>query len=311
MGRTVTGIIDPEWPFKKRLHLLYAANAIDMSGLCCDISRTSLSHFTRLEFAVLLNVSADLIYSAQQTCDALLQVEASTDGGQRCDINTLSLRSGTQLQEIVGEDGVGIRRWISVTGRLEIHYELQAQVTRLGVDLGALNETPRYQLPGSAIQYLMPSRNCQSDLFLQFVSIQFEDLAGGEMVLAMRDWVAANFTYDIFASDGGTTATDSFASLRGVCRDYAHVLIALVRAAGIPARFVSAYAPDVTPQDFHAVVEVFLEGAWHLVDPTGMSQSNETIRICVGRDAADASLLTSYGILNLEEQSVRVKRAHS
>jgi transglutaminase-like putative cysteine protease len=257
---------------------------------------------------MLLNVSADLIYSAQQTCDVLLQIEASTDGGQRCDSNTLWLNSGTQLQEIAGEDGIGMRRWISVTDRLEIHYELTAEVKRLTTDLGTLKETPRHQLPGPVIQYLMPSRNCQSDLFLDFASIQFEGLAGGEMVQAMRDWVATNFTYDIFASDGGTTATDSFASLRGVCRDYAHVLIAMVRAAAIPARFVSVYAPDVHPQDFHAVVEVFLEGAWHLVDPTGMSQPNETIRICVGRDAADVSLLTSYGILNLEEQSVRVNR---
>ncbi|MEM5475460.1 transglutaminase family protein [Pacificibacter sp. AS14] len=258
---------------------------------------------------MLLNVSADLIYSAQQTCDALLQIEASTDDGQRCDFNTLSLRSGTQLQETLGEHGIGMRRWISVTDRLEIHYELQAEVTRLAVDLCTLDETPRYQLPGSVIQYLLPSRNCQSDLFLEFASIQFEGLSGGEKVEAMRDWVTSNFTYDIFASYGGTTATDSFASLRGVCRDYAHVLIAFVRAAGIPARFVSAYAPDVDPQDFHAVVEVFLAGAWHLVDPTGMSQPTETIRICVGRDAADASLLTSYGILNLEEQSVQVTRA--
>jgi hypothetical protein len=280
-----------------------------MSGVCCDSFLLPLTYFTHLEFAVLLNVSADLVYTAQQTCDALLQIEASTDDGQRCDINTLSLRSGAQLQETVGEDGIGMRRWISVTDRLECHYELQAEVTRLAVDLGALKETPRYQLPGSVIQYLMPSRNCQSDLFLEFAYIQFEGFAGGEMVEAMRDWVAANFTYDIFASHGGTTATDSFASLRGVCRDYAHVLIALVRAAGIPARFVSAYAPDVKPQDFHAVAEVFLEGAWHLVDPTGMSQPKETIRICVGRDAADASLLTSYGILNLQEQSVQVSRA--
>lgn len=260
---------------------------------------------------MLLNVSADLIYSAQQVCDVLLQIEASTDDGQRCDINNLYLQSGTQLREIVGEDGIGMRRWISVTDRLECHYELQAKVTRMTTNLSALDETPRYQLPASAIQYLMPSRNCQSDLFLEFTNIQFGSLSGGEMVQAMRDWVAANFTYDIYASDGGTTATDSFASLRGVCRDYAHVLIALVRAAGIPARFVSAYAPDVTPQDFHAIVEVFLAGAWHLVDPTGMSEPKETIRICVGRDAADASLLTSYGFLNLEKQSVRVNRAPS
>lgn len=257
---------------------------------------------------MLLNVTAQLIYSTEQTCDALLQIEARTDGGQRCDVNSLSLRAGTQQHEMAGDGDIGTRRWISVSDRLECHYELQAEVTRAAVNLALLHETPRYQLPGEVIQFLLPSRNCQSDLFLDFTATQFDGLTGGQAVLAMRDWIAANFTYDIYASNAGTTATDSFQSLRGVCRDYAHVLIAFVRALGIPARFVSVYAPDVSPQDFHAVAEVFLEGKWHLVDPTGMSQSTDTVRICIGRDATDTSLLTSYGVLNLIEQSVEVTR---
>ena len=86
------------------------------------------------------------------------------------------------------------------------------------------------------------------------------------------------------------------------------MLIAFARAAGIPARFVSAYAPNVTPQDFHAVAEVYLEGGWHLIDATGMAQASDIARICVGRDAADASFMTSYGWMELREQSVDVRR---
>lgn len=256
---------------------------------------------------MLLTVTAHLVYSATQTCDALLQIEASSDSGQRCDTNCLSLRAGRELQRIKGEDGVGMRSWVSNANSLECHYEMRVEVTRPQVDLGQLSETPRHQLPGPVLQYLMPSRNCQSDLFLDFTANEFGGLTGGALVEAMRDWIAGNFTYDIFASNAGTTATDSFATQRGVCRDYAHVLISLVRAVGIPARFVSAYAPDVKPQDFHAVVEVFLDGAWHIVDPTGMSQPSDTVRICVGRDAADAAFLTSYGYLTLVEQSVMVR----
>jgi transglutaminase-like putative cysteine protease len=261
-----------------------------------------------LEADLLLKVTADLIYSASQTCDALLQIEASTDDGQRCDTNRLLLMSGSQMQLIEGEDGVGQRRWVSITQQLQCRYETEVEVTRPGVDLTKLHETPRYQLPGAVIQYLMPSRYCQSDLFLDFISNQFNGLTGGALVQAMRDWIAANFTYDIAVSNAGTTATDSFKSMRGVCRDYAHMLIAFIRAAGMPARFVGAYAPDVNPQDFHAVVEVFLDGAWHLVDPTGMAQATDIVRICVGRAAADTSFLTSYGALTLVEQSVQVSR---
>lgn len=260
---------------------------------------------------MLLNVTVDLSYSAAQACDGLLQIEAVTDWGQRCENSRFLLMSGTELQRVAGEDGVGQRRWVSITTQLQCRYETQVEVTRPAFDLSLIKETPRYQLPAAVISYLMPSRYCQSDLFLDFVSIQFADLAGGALVLAMRDWVATHFTYDINVSNSGTTATDSFQSLRGVCRDYAHVLIALARSAGIPARFVAAYAPDVTPQDFHAVVEVFLDGTWHHLDATGMAQPTDIVRICVGRDAADTSFLTSYGTLALVEQNVQVRRVTS
>jgi transglutaminase-like putative cysteine protease len=91
-----------------------------------------------------------------------------------------------------------------------------------------------------------------------------------------------------------------------VCRDYAHVLISLARAAAIPARFVSAYAPNVKPQDFHAVAEVYLDGAWHLVDPTGMARADEIVRIGVGLDAAEVSFLSSFGPMTLFSQTVGV-----
>lgn len=257
---------------------------------------------------MLLNVKACLVYSALEDCDALLQIEPTSDGGQRCDNPRLLLLSGSTVRQFEGEETIGVRRWISVGARLDCIYEAQVEVHRPAADLSQLRETPRHQLPGSVIPYLMPSRYCQSDLFLEFTAAQFEGLEGGALVSSMSDWVASNFTYDIFTSNPGTTATDSFSSLRGVCRDYAHVLIALVRAMGVPARFVSAYAPGVNPQDFHAVAEVFLEGDWHLVDPTGMAGPTDIVRICVGRDAADASFLTSYGVLNLQEQSVQVQQ---
>lgn len=257
---------------------------------------------------MLLDVTASLTYSAAYPCDVLLQIEPTTDGGQRCDDPRLLLLSGTNVREFDGEDAIGARRWVSVTGRLDCHYTARIEVSRPAVDLATLDETPRHQLAGTVIEYLMASRYCQSDLFLDVTAAQFQGLRGGALVCAIRDWVATLFTYDDSSSDAGTTATDSFNSLRGVCRDYAHVVIAMVRAVGIPARFVSAYAPDVSPQDFHAVVEVFLDGGWHLIDATGMARPCDIVRICVGRDAADASFLTSYGALNLMEQRVQVQR---
>jgi transglutaminase-like putative cysteine protease len=124
----------------------------------------------------------------------------------------------------------------------------------------------------------------------------------------MRDWIAANFSYVPGVSHASTSAADSFLVRQGVCRDYAHVLVSMARAASIPARYASVYAPDVDPPDFHAVAEVWLAGDWHLVDATGMARPDEIARIGVGRDAADSSFLSSFGIAQLVNQEVKVTR---
>ncbi len=154
----------------------------------------------------------------------------------------------------------------------------------------------------------MASRYCYLDHFQEFVAQQFDGLEGGAFVVAASDWIKSNFTYANDASDGHTTSYDSFRTRKGVCRDYAHVMISLARSVAIPARIVSAYGPDVAPQDFHAVVEVYLDGRWHLVDPTGMAKPEEIVRVGVGRDAADVAFMTSYGWLDLKTQSVQVTR---
>jgi transglutaminase-like putative cysteine protease len=158
------------------------------------------------------------------------------------------------------------------------------------------------------IDYLMPSRFCPSDRFNDFVMTEFDGLSGGACVTAIRDWVAQHLTYQAGASHGGTCASDTFIQRRGVCRDYAHLLITLARAASIPARYASVYAPDVDPPDFHAVAEVFLGGVWHLVDATGMAAADEVAKIGVGRDAADIPFLSSFGNTTLIEQVVSVSR---
>lgn len=249
-----------------------------------------------------------LEYATTQPCELLLQIEAIPDATQRCRETRLVLDAGSVQTELAGEENLGTRRWISAGAQFACAYDTRVTVTRPDIDIAGLRETPRLELPSDVVKYLMPSRYCHSELFLDFVSGQFNGLTGGTLVLAISQWIKTNFTYDSGASFAGTTATDSFASLAGVCRDYAHVMIALVRAAGIPARFVSAYGPDVSPQDFHAVVEVYLDGAWHLVDPTGMAHPGNIVRICVGRDAADASFMTSYGWIELRTQSVSVAR---
>lgn len=253
-------------------------------------------------------VRTHLAYTTTQPCDVLLQIEALSDDVQSCASPQLILDPRSIQHEINGEEGLGTRRWIQAGPQFECNYEVQVDVTRPSGAIDGIPQMPWADIPADVVKFLMPSRYCHSDLFLDFVSGEFGNLRGGAMVMAMRNWIADRFTYDNNASNAATTASDSFSSLSGVCRDYAHVLIAFVRAGGVPARFVSAYGPDVSPQDFHAVVEVYLDGQWHLVDATGMAKPADIIRIGVGRDAADASFMTAYGMIQLVAQTVEVRR---
>ncbi|WP_420861208.1 transglutaminase-like domain-containing protein [Algirhabdus cladophorae] len=252
------------------------------------------------------SLRAVLSYRAAQPCDALLQIEAATDPNQTILNESLTFAAAIASQTINGEGDIGIRRWLHIPQNLDCVYEALVRVTRPQKPIANLPATAFSQLPGEVNTYLMPSRYCHPEQVLNLIEQQFSNLQGGSLIQAMSDWIFANMTYDITASHAGTAAHESLTARSGVCRDFAHILITLARGAGLPARYVSAYGPAVSPQDFHALVEVFLDGAWHLVDPTGMTKPDEVIRIGVGRDAADVSFLTSYGFLELKNQSVAV-----
>ncbi len=256
-----------------------------------------------------LSIHAHLQYHAPQQCDLLLQVAVADYPGQIVQRTDLNVVGQTRQHVVTGDGGVGQRVWMQVDGAFKADYRADIVVTRDAIDFAALAQVPLSALDAAVIGYLMPSRYCFPEDFFDFVVQKFPGLRGGPRVVAMVEWIGENFTYDAFATQPNTTATDSFAARRGVCRDYAHVLIAMLRAVGIPTRIVSAYAPAVTPQDFHAVVEVYLDHDWHLVDPTGMARAEDIAVVGVGRDAADISFMTSYGLMELQEQTVIVSKS--
>ncbi|MFC0590418.1 transglutaminase family protein [Novosphingobium aquiterrae] len=257
---------------------------------------------------VTLSIHSHLVYDYAEPTDILVQVEAAHRADQVPHAPELWLTPVTHFTRVPGHDEVGERVWLRTEGRMALDYKARMAITRPAIDLAALPGTDPRLLPGEVIDYLMPSRFCPSDRFVEFVSSEFADLSGGACVAALRDWVAGSMTYVPGVSHAGTCATDTFVQRQGVCRDYAHLLISLLRAASIPARYASVYAPDVTPPDFHAVAEVFVDGAWHLVDATGMANASDIALIGVGRDAADIPFLSSFGQATFVEQFVTVER---
>ncbi|MAF60137.1 MULTISPECIES: transglutaminase family protein [Pseudomonadota] len=262
-----------------------------------------------------LDLHVTLTYDMEGPTDILLQVEAAAIPEQRIESAHIQASHCDHFVRVAALDGIGDRIWLRTSGRLSIDYRARMTVLRDLADVATLPQMPLHQLPGETVQYLFDSHYCPATKFHSFVDTEFGTLSGGARIAAMRDWIAEHFTYQSGSSDATTTALDSFVTRHGVCRDYAHVMIVLARACSIPARFASVYAPDVTPQDFHAVAEVFLAnpdgegGAWHLVDPTGMATAADMVKIGVGRDALDVAFLTAFGTVELVEQQVSVKRA--
>lgn len=256
-----------------------------------------------------LAITSTLDYEFPQPSDVLLQLEAAIIPEQTVEKAHIAISPTEHFARIIGHGGLGDRIWLRVQGRLTVEYNATVSIQRFCTDVADLPAVETCLLPGETVEYLLPSRYCPSDRFQNFVHAQFGQMSGGARVAAIRDWIMERFTYTIGVSHAGTTALDTFVLRQGVCRDFAHVLITLVRAGGIPARFASVYALGVEPQDFHAVAEVFLDGAWHLIDATGMAQSADMAKIGIGRDAADVSFLTSYGMALLNNQTVSVTAA--
>jgi transglutaminase-like putative cysteine protease len=257
-----------------------------------------------------VDITATLNYHLPQAADVLLAVEAIPMADQKLLTDLLKVKGDcSPLTTIEGMDGLGRRTWLHATGRIDISYTATAAIDRLPTNIAGLGVVPHADLPPAYIQYLMPSRYCPSDKHENFVTTRFDGPTKGDQVLQMAEWIYDNIEYAPGFSGSGSTATDTFISHRGVCRDFAHLLIAFARAADVPARMVSAYGLGIDPPDFHAVVEVYLDGRWHLIDATRLAPEENLVRIAVGRDATDISFMTIFGTANMISQSVKVELA--
>ena len=207
------------------------------------------------------------------------------------------------------ESGNRYLRVIAQPGDFRIRYEAKAALSPRLEDPASVVEIPAERLPFSVFTHLYPSRYCQSDKLERFAHRTFGDLPGGyQRVNAICNWIRDHVDYISGSSDALTSAFDTVTERAGVCRDFAHLAIALCRALGIPARYVSAYAWRLSPPDFHAVIEAYLHGpagpGWYLFDPTRMSAPDGLVRIGIGRDAAEVAFCTVYGQLEAEKPEV-------
>ena len=185
-------------------------------------------------------------------------------------------------------------------GPFSIRYEATVDISHYAEAPHNLLEVPISQLPSEVLPYIYPSRYCQSDRLGRLATWEFAHFQPGyARVHAIQDWLRRRTTFLPGSSNSNTSATDTLISQTGVCRDFAHLMIALCRAMNIPARFVTGIDygadPKLGPTDFHAYIEVFLSHRWYVFDASGISPPMGLIRLGTGRDAADTSFATVFG----------------
>lgn len=168
-------------------------------------------------------------------------------------------------------------------------------------------------LPESVLAYLLPSRYCESDRFGDLArDIVAAEQPGYDQVASIDRWVRTFIKYTPGSSNFPISAVEVNGRCEGVCRDLAHLGIALCRSISIPARLVVGYLYGLQPMDLHAWFEAYIGGRWYTFDPTQSKASGGRIAIAYGRDAADVSVFHQFGAGDiLTNMEVRVKLLQS
>ncbi len=245
--------------------------------------------------------------------DFVLNIHAAHTPSQTIGDETLAL-SQPIVPQIYTDPATGNRymRLRALPGELIVSYSATVDLLHHLAEPTTLGEVPVRLLPPEAMGYIYPSRYCQSDRLVRMAINEFGSLwQGYSRVQAIQDWVRRRVTFTSNTSNSNTSAVDTLIEQVGVCRDFAHLMIALCRAVNIPARFVTStdYGADpaLGPSDFHAYVEVFLGDRWYMFDPSGTSIPMGLVRFGTGRDAADVAFATIFGSVRSMAPLIRAR----
>jgi len=164
------------------------------------------------------------------------------------------------------------------------------------------SQHPVEELPHETLRFLLGSRYCETDLLSDIAWRQFGNVAPGwAKVQAICDFVHGHLQFGYQHARPTKTAWDAYSERRGVCRDFAHLAIALCRCMNIPARYCTGYLGDIgvppvdAPMDFSGWFEAFLGGRWYTFDARHNTPRIGRVPIAYGRDAADVAISTSFG----------------
>lgn len=251
---------------------------------------------------VLLHFDIDLSYQVRSDgSDFIFNIQAARTRAQAVVEESLLISQPGDIDEYVDPNTSGrLLRLRAAAGPLRVAYSGTVAIHRHEGDPASIAETWIPNLPGPVLQFLYPSRYCESDVLNSFAMSHFGHLwQGYSRVQAICDWVQTHVAFTPESSVATTSARDTLEQRRGVCRDFAHLMIALCRAVNVPARFTTGldYGADeaLGPTDFHAYVEAWLGDRWYIFDPSGVAMPMGFVRLNSGRDAGDCAYASIFG----------------
>jgi transglutaminase-like putative cysteine protease len=251
-----------------------------------------------------VRVGCRLVYETIQPTPIFLLVRPRPDNPEQIILSeSLTFPSVTGSEQFEDVHGNITHRWTLQPGQTVIVHDAMVQVSSRPDDSNFKKfSVPIEEITPATLRYTLPSRYCDSDKLLSFSAQQFGHLINGvDKVIAICNWVQKNINYVTFSGRADISASEVMARGYGVCRDFAHVAIALCRALNLPTRYVTGHLPDIgctdprTPMDFHAYFEVYLEHQWRIFDARFNVPRIGRVKIAHGLDAVDGSFSTVYG----------------
>lgn len=262
-----------------------------------------LTNYRKLaNFMIRIELQIDLKYEIDSAgADFVFNIHAVQTPSQRVSDESLTLsQSVVPRMYVMPITGNRYMQVHAAPGIFNLGYSATIDLMHHFADPTEIAEIAVRDMPPEVIGYIYPSRYCQSDQLIKLANIEFGSLQQGYCrVLAIQEWVKSHVTFTLNSSNTNTSAVNTLIQRVGVCRDFAHLMIALCRALNIPARFATGtdYGADPTlgPSDFQAYVEVYLGYRWYIFDPSGTGIPMGFVRFGTGRDAADVSFATVFG----------------
>jgi len=259
---------------------------------------------------VLLRASCDLSFEVGIPTPMVLMLRPRSTPGQWVAAEEYHLSPSLRVVEFTDGFGNLCQRLVAPVGDFHIRTAAEVLVSESTPTTGNPGFVEVPALPEEVLRFLLPSRYCESDRFGNMaLEIVANTSLGYAQVQALTQWVSDNIRFAPLSSTYPVSATEVNQRGEGVCRDLAHVSIALCRALCIPARMVVGYLYQLEPMDSHAWFEAYVGGQWHTFDPVFNDGLGLRIAVAHGRDAADVAVYNQYGPLLLpKDMQVSVQK---